>query len=85
MRHDLAAPHEPLGVAYGPRRGRAAAALLAWVEVTAASRYSSASASTSFQYAHAAWLVRHGKLPYRDFFEFHFPLPSSELLVFRER
>ncbi len=28
-----------------------------------------------FQYAHAAWLVSHGKLPYRDFFEFHFPLP----------
>ncbi len=27
-----------------------------------------------FQYAHAAWLVAVGKLPYRDFFEVHFPL-----------
>lgn len=27
-----------------------------------------------FQYAHAAWLVAHGQVPYRDFFEVHFPL-----------
>ncbi len=27
-----------------------------------------------FQYAHAAWFVAVGKLPYRDFFEVHFPL-----------
>ncbi|MBX5481848.1 MAG: hypothetical protein IRZ16_08415 [Myxococcaceae bacterium] len=27
-----------------------------------------------FQYAHAAWLVSHGQVPYRDFFEVHFPL-----------
>lgn len=27
-----------------------------------------------FQYAHAAWLVAHGEVPYRDFFEVHFPL-----------
>lgn len=27
-----------------------------------------------FQYAHAAWLVAKGQVPYRDFFEVHFPL-----------
>nr|WP_211194729.1 hypothetical protein [Pyxidicoccus fallax] len=27
-----------------------------------------------FQYAHAAWLVARGQVPYRDFFEVHFPL-----------
>ncbi|RYZ41776.1 MAG: hypothetical protein EOO71_10600 [Myxococcaceae bacterium] len=27
-----------------------------------------------FQYAHAAWLMAHGQVPYRDFFEVHFPL-----------
>lgn len=27
-----------------------------------------------FQYAHAAWLVSAGQVPYRDFFEVHFPL-----------
>lgn len=27
-----------------------------------------------FQYAHAAWLVANGQVPYRDFFEVHFPL-----------
>src|SRR6185295_17326952 len=27
-----------------------------------------------FQYAHAAWLVAHGSVPYRDFFEVHHPL-----------
>ena len=27
-----------------------------------------------FQYAHAAWLVAQGQVPYRDFFEVHFPL-----------
>ncbi|MBN8465037.1 hypothetical protein JYJ95_00825 [Corallococcus exiguus] len=27
-----------------------------------------------FQYAHAAWLMSHGQMPYRDFFEVHFPL-----------
>ncbi len=27
-----------------------------------------------FQYAHAAWLVSRGQVPYRDFFEVHFPL-----------
>ncbi len=27
-----------------------------------------------FQYAHAAWLLAHGQVPYRDFFEVHFPL-----------
>jgi len=27
-----------------------------------------------FQYAHAAWLVARGEVPYRDFFEVHFPL-----------
>ncbi|WP_223638451.1 hypothetical protein [Corallococcus sp. EGB] len=27
-----------------------------------------------FQYAHSAWLLAHGQVPYRDFFEVHFPL-----------
>jgi hypothetical protein len=27
-----------------------------------------------FQYSHAAWLVAKGQMPYRDFFEVHFPL-----------
>src|SRR5262245_27399228 len=27
-----------------------------------------------FQYAHAAWLIAQGQVPYRDFFEVHFPL-----------
>lgn len=26
-----------------------------------------------FQYAHASWLINKGDLPYRDFFEVHFP------------
>ncbi|HTA90359.1 MAG TPA: hypothetical protein VK745_12305 [Polyangiaceae bacterium] len=50
------------------------AALMAWVEVTRLSLFKRFSID-EFQYAHAAWLVRDGKLPYRDFFEFHFPLP----------
>lgn len=37
-----------------------------------------------FQYAHAAWLVAHGQVPYRDFFEVHLPLLYQGLaLVFR--
>src|SRR5581483_7929587 len=32
-----------------------------------------------FQYAHAAWLVAHGSVPYRDFFEVHFPLVYQAL------
>ncbi|XXF77199.1 hypothetical protein P2318_29725 [Myxococcaceae bacterium GXIMD 01537] len=37
-----------------------------------------------FQYAHAAWLVAHGQVPYRDFFEVHFPLLYQGLsMVFR--
>ena len=27
-----------------------------------------------YQYGHATWLVAQGQLPYRDFFEHHFPL-----------
>jgi hypothetical protein len=50
------------------------AAAAAWVEVTRLSLFKRFSID-EFQYAHAAWLVSHGKLPYRDFFEFHFPLP----------
>jgi hypothetical protein len=50
------------------------AAVAAWVEVTRLSLFKRFSID-EFQYAHAAWLVSHGKLPYRDFFEFHFPLP----------
>jgi hypothetical protein len=51
-----------------------AAAIACWVEVTRLSLFKRFSID-EFQYAHAAWLVSHGKLPYRDFFEFHFPLP----------
>lgn len=37
-----------------------------------------------FQYAHAAWLMAHGQVPYRDFFEVHFPLVYQLLApVFR--
>ncbi|WP_141325761.1 hypothetical protein [Myxococcus sp. AB025B] len=32
-----------------------------------------------FQYAHAAWLVSKGQVPYRDFFEVHFPLVYQAL------
>ncbi len=32
-----------------------------------------------FQYAHAAWLVARGAVPYRDFFEVHFPLVYQAL------
>jgi hypothetical protein len=32
-----------------------------------------------FQYAHAAWLVARGQVPYRDFFEVHFPLVYQAL------
>lgn len=32
-----------------------------------------------FQYAHAAWLVGRGAVPYRDFFEVHFPLVYQAL------
>ena len=45
-----------------------------WVDVLRLSAFKRFSID-EFQYAHAAWLVSHGKLPYRDFFEFHFPLP----------
>jgi hypothetical protein len=62
---------------WASRAGIAAAgiaAILGWVEVTRLALFKRFSID-EFQYAHAAWLVRHGKLPYRDFFEFHFPLP----------
>ncbi|HEY4105465.1 MAG TPA: hypothetical protein VGM44_16315 [Polyangiaceae bacterium] len=49
------------------------AALASWVEVVRLGLFKRFSID-EFQYAHAAWLVSHGKLPYRDFFEFHFPL-----------
>lgn len=32
-----------------------------------------------FQYAHAAWLVSRGQVPYRDFFEVHLPLVYQAL------
>ncbi|WP_224244514.1 hypothetical protein [Hyalangium gracile] len=32
-----------------------------------------------FQYAHAAWLVARGEVPYRDFFEVHLPLVYQAL------
>ncbi len=50
------------------------ATIACWVEVARLSLLKRFSID-EFQYAHAAWLVSHGKLPYRDFFEFHFPLP----------
>src|SRR3954466_1058866 len=31
------------------------------------------------QYAHAAWLVSRGEVPYRDFFEVHLPLVYQAL------
>ena len=34
-----------------------------------------------FQYSHAAWLVAQGQVPYKDFFEFHFPLPYQVLAL----
>ncbi|MFT7580062.1 MAG: hypothetical protein ACI9MR_001729 [Myxococcota bacterium] len=34
-----------------------------------------------FQYAHASWLVSEGQVPYRDFFEVHFPLLYQLLSV----
>ncbi len=49
-------------------------AIACWIEVARLSLLKRFSID-EFQYAHAAWLVSHGKLPYRDFFEFHFPLP----------
>ncbi|HEX3777219.1 MAG TPA: hypothetical protein VHV51_22255 [Polyangiaceae bacterium] len=52
----------------------ALAALAAWIEVVRVGLFKRFSID-EFQYAHAAWLVSHGKVPYRDFFEFHFPLP----------
>ncbi len=48
----------------------AALAPLAWLK-----RY----AIDEFQYSHAAWLVAQGKVPHRDFFEFHFELPYEAL------
>lgn len=45
-------------------------AVLGWVK-----RY----ALDEFQYSHAAWLVSQGKVPHRDFFEFHFALPYEAL------
>lgn len=35
-----------------------------------------------FQYAHASWLISKGQLPYRDFFEVHFPLVYQYLSFF---
>ena len=57
------------------------AAVACWVEVARLSLFKRFSID-EFQYAHAAWLVSHGKLPYRDFFEFHFPLPYLSYALF---
>lgn len=35
-----------------------------------------------FQYAHAAWLCAHGMVPYRDFFDHHFPFLYQIFSVF---
>lgn len=35
-----------------------------------------------FQYAHAAWLCAQGKIPYRDFFDHHFPLLYQMFAIF---
>src|SRR5450432_1007740 len=59
---------------FAPLAGVAAAAIASWVEVARLGLFKRFSID-EFQYAHAAWLVSHGALPYRDFFEFHFPLP----------
>ena len=53
----------------------ALAAYLAWFAVLAAQLARLKHFSIDeFQYAHAAWLVAGGQMPYRDFFEVHFPL-----------
>jgi hypothetical protein len=59
----------------------AVAALDGWVAVARLGLFKRFSID-EFQYAHAAWLVSHGKLPYRDFFEFHFPLPYLSYALF---
>jgi hypothetical protein len=57
------------------------AMVAAWVEAARLSVFKRFSID-EFQYAHAAWLVSHGKVPYRDFFEFHFPLPYLSYSLF---
>lgn len=58
----------------------AVAAALAWFSLQAVllalRKYFSID---EFQYAHAAWLVARGHVPYRDFFEVHFPLVYQAL------
>jgi hypothetical protein len=69
---------------WAPLAGVAAAvvaAVLAWVEVARLGLFKRFSID-EFQYAHAAWLVSHGKVPYRDFFEFHFPFPYLSYSLF---
>ena len=53
----------------------ALAACLVWFAVQAVQLALLKSFSIDeFQYAHAAWLIADGQMPYRDFFEVHFPL-----------
>ncbi|MEI9941388.1 MAG: hypothetical protein WDO69_29565 [Pseudomonadota bacterium] len=69
---------------WAPASGIAAAgvgALASWACVVRLSSFKRFSID-EFQYAHAAWLVSHGQLPYRDFFEFHFPLPYLSYSLF---
>ncbi len=52
----------------------ALAAALAWFAVLAVRlNLEKNFAIDEFQYAHASWLVARGDVPYRDFFEVHFP------------
>ncbi len=54
--------------------GLGGAALLWFVQETWRLARHKAFSLDEFQYAHASWLVSHGQVPYRDFFEVHFPL-----------
>lgn len=80
--------NQPISLRFGTRRGWERAALLlvalaaAWVTFrTARLAPVRFFAIDEFQYAHAAWLVARGEVPYRDFFEFHHPLLYQALSV----
>lgn len=50
------------------------AALLAFAALAIRLSWRAPFTVDEFQYAHASWLVAHGAVPYRDFFEVHLPL-----------
>ncbi|MCE9673270.1 hypothetical protein LY474_36230 [Myxococcus stipitatus] len=55
------------------------AALLGFAFQAARLAWNKAFSIDEFQYAHAAWLVSRGQVPYRDFFEVHFPFAYQAL------